>query len=233
MVIFLFAISSHKLISFGYPNVLALKRIGPHDYDVLGQIIWSLLGDAWLDRIPTKKGFSYRFQLDQGDGPNTEYIYWLTRFFYERGYCASPIPNRIVIKVPACDRTGPKTRITYRLTLFTFTSFGWIYNAFYRNGIKVVPVMISDYLTPITLAALIMQDGSRQNSGVHIATNCFTYKECLFIADLLANTFYLQTSVISAGVPNQWRVSIWKGSMPLLRSIIGPHMIGQMARKIA
>ena len=77
---------------------------------------------------------------------------------------------QIVRKIPACDRTGPKTRIIYRLTLFTFTprrvGWIWIYNAFYRDGIKVVPVLIyDDYrLTPATLAALILQDGSRQKT---------------------------------------------------------------------
>lgn len=186
-----------------------------------------------MQRIKTKDGYSYRFQIDQEDGPNTKYIFWLAKFFYDRGYCASPVPIKI-------NRKGSKSRTIYRVSLFTFTSFEWIYNAFYvsvphRNGVKVVPQLVSDFLTPLTLATLIMQDGSRQNSGVHIATNCFTYEECLFLADLLANKFLLQTSVIKAGdlKGEQWRVSIWKGSMPLLRSLIGPYMIGEMKRKIA
>lgn len=186
-----------------------------------------------MDRIPSKVRFSYRFQMDQEEGDNTDYIFWLTRFFYEKGYCASPLPKKIIRNVPATERRGPKTRVIYRLTLFTFTSFDWIYNAFYKNNVKVVPTsIIADYLTPATFAALIMQDGSRQNSGVHIATNCFTKSECLFIANLLSTTFSLKITIISAGVPDQWRINIWKASMPQLRLIIGPHLIGKMSIKI-
>ena len=43
-------------------------------------------------------------------------------------------------------------RYDYRLTLFTHTSFGWIYDSFYLDidGVKtkVVPSRIGDYLTP-------------------------------------------------------------------------------------
>jgi hypothetical protein len=43
-----------------------------------------------------------------------------------------------------------------------------------------VPIWINDYLTPEGLAAWIKQDGSRQKGqGVYIATNSFTYKECI------------------------------------------------------
>jgi hypothetical protein len=52
-----------------------------------------------------------------------------------------------------------------------------------------------------------------------IATNCFSYKECQNLANLLFHRFNLRTSVISAGVPNQWNISIWKQSLPIIRSM--------------
>jgi hypothetical protein len=58
-------------------------------------------------------------------------------------------------------------RFNYKLTLFTFSSFTWIYDSFYItvNGktIKTVPVYISDYLTPLGLAHLVMQTGVKEN----------------------------------------------------------------------
>ena len=52
----------------------------------------------------------------------------------------------------------------YKLSLFTFSSFIWIYNSYYISiegkTRKCVPTFISDYLTPIGLANWIMQDGS-------------------------------------------------------------------------
>jgi hypothetical protein len=128
-------------------------------------------------------------------------------------------------------------RFNYRLTLFTFTSFNWIYESFYtvENGIaiKKVPFFISEYLTPIGLAHWIMQDGSFQKGqGIFIATNSFTFEDCQRLAFILSNKFGLRTSVIKSGLFNQCRVSIWKESMPLLASIIGSYFIPEMEYKL-
>jgi hypothetical protein len=45
-----------------------------------------------------------------------------------------------------------------------------------------------------------MQDGTRQiGQGIYIATNSFTYSECLFLANILNKKYNLKTSVIKAG----------------------------------
>jgi len=81
--------------------------------------------------------------------------------------------------------------------------------------VKKVPSWIDIYITPQGLATWIQEEGSIQKGqGFYIATNSFTYKECLMLAGLLNSKFNLKTSVISAGFPNQWRISIWKESMP-------------------
>ncbi|KAJ3201865.1 hypothetical protein HK099_002067, partial [Clydaea vesicula] len=145
------------------------------------------------------------FQIDQ-EYKHKEYLDWLTNWFFIRGYCASIKPktiNRGDIKI-------------VRLTLYTYTNLDWIYNAFYKinysssssksTKIKVLPSFVANFLTPASLAALIMQDGSRQKGqGVFIATNCFTFTECQFLSSLLSSTFDIKTSVVSAGVPQQWR----------------------------
>lgn len=230
-------------IAFIKPNQRAIKRIGPHNKEVLNQIIWGLLGDWWCDRIPSKKKYSFRFQIDQ-EYKHKEYMLWLTKWFYLRGYCASIKPKTIT----------RGTRKTLRLTLFTFTNLDWIYNAFYKNKpikgatssllckgvsdvtykkIKTMPRLIEEFQTPASQAALIMQDGSRQKGqGISIATNCFTYEECVFLATLLASTYNLKTSVVSAGVQNQWKVTIWKESMPKINKLLKEHIIGNMERKI-
>jgi len=89
-----------------------------------------------MDRIPGKERFSYRFNIDQEAGKNTEYIFWLAKFFYDHGYCKSPKPNKITRIVSNKDRTGSKTRTIYRISLFTHTSFDWIYNSFYVFNAK-------------------------------------------------------------------------------------------------
>jgi ubiquinol-cytochrome c reductase cytochrome b subunit len=135
------------------------------------------------------------------------------------------------------DFSKPENRFNYRLTLFTFTSFNWIYDSFYtiENGIakKKVPFFISDYITPVGLANWIMQDGSFQKGqGIFIATNSFTFEECKMLALILSNKYGFRTSVIKTGHFDQWRISIWKESMPLLAKIVGPYIIPEMEYKL-
>ena len=78
-----------------------------------------------------------------------------------------------------------------------------------------------------------MQDGSRQKGqGIFIATNSFSFEDCKFLANILSNKFLLKTSVVKSGKPGQWRISIWKESMPVLRQIVKSHFIPEMEYKL-
>jgi ubiquinol-cytochrome c reductase cytochrome b subunit len=235
----------------------AIMRIGPHNKEVLDLIICGMLGNFWADTIPGKLINSTRFQIEQSI-INAAYIHYLTLYFYNLGYCARPIPvlvkktmqstNFSSLNIPYISTPSEgsnigykdiiENRLNYRLTLFSFTSFNWIYESFYikekgRNVIKKVPLFISEYLTPKGLANWIMQDGSYQKGqGVNIATNSFTYEDCKFLALILTNKYNLKTSVVKSGKPNQWRLSIWKESMPKLAELVGPHFIPEMEYKL-
>lgn len=216
-----------SLLPFNKTRTPAIKRIGPHDKEVLSQIICGLLGDWGGNRVPSKTMFSYRFEIDQEVGPNGDYMHWLSKRLFELGYCSSPSPKKIK---RAATKTQP-AREFLRLSLFTFTSFDWIYNGFYGNPtinpftgksirVKRVPLWIGDYLNPAGLAAWIMQDGSKTKDGLHLATQSFTKEECIFLADLLTEKFGLKTSVVKTGAVNQWRIYIWKESLPILHALV-------------
>lgn len=210
-------------------RIKAIYRIGPHNQDVLSVLICGMLGDWWSDQVKGQKGDSVRFHIEQGV-VNAAYIHHLTFFFNERGYSSYLVP-KLVKKT-----FGEKTWFNYRLTLYTFTSLTWIHNSFYQEvgGIKrkVVPLWIGEYLTPIGLAHWIMQDGSRQKGqGIYIATNSFTYEECVFLCNVLQRKFHLNCTVVKTGETNQWRLNIWKESMPLLTSLVKPYIIDEMKYK--
>ena len=77
-----------------------------------------------------------------------------------------------------------------------------------------------------------MQDGSRQKKqGITLATNSFTYEECVFLSKILTEKFNLKTSVIKAGHEGQWKISIWKQSMPDLVLLVKPYIIDEMKYK--
>ena len=77
-----------------------------------------------------------------------------------------------------------------------------------------------------------MQDGTRQiKQGVNLATNSFTYDDCLYLSKILQEKYNLKTSVVIAGVDGQWKISIWKQSMPDLVCIVKPYIIDEMKYK--
>jgi len=180
-----FQLYMSALLPLGGPRTRSLKRIGPHNLDVISILVSGILGDWWGHSIKGLIIPSVRFQIEQSKA-NIAYINFLSKFLFDLGYCASNNP-KLVAKQHKIKGTGKtfdqsKTIITYnyRLTLFSFTSLYWIYSDFYirENGvlIKKIPIWIGDYMTPISLAHWIMQDGSRQKGqGVMLATNSFTY----------------------------------------------------------
>jgi len=230
--------SSFPILPFNKSRTKAIKRIGPHNIDVLSIIICGLLGDWWGNKIKGAQMDSVRFSLEQGV-KNSAYIHYLNLLLHELGYCSTVTPKLVVKSEAIKDkRLDPTlTRYNYRLTTYTFTSFLWIFNAFYMevNGVivKRVPCWVGEFITPLGLASWIMQDGSRQkNQGISLATNSFTYEECIFLSKILTDKYNLKTSVVKAGHQDQWKISIWKQSMPDLVLLVKPHIIDEMKYKL-
>lgn len=74
-------------------------------------------------------------------------------------------------------------------------------NSFYdMNRVKIIPDNIVQYLTPLSLAIWIMDDGSlNSNINMRIATMCFTEKEHYMLQDYLYVIFDLKSKVMSYG----------------------------------
>lgn len=221
------------LSSFSQPRTKALHRIGPHNKDVLSILICGLLGDWWADKIKGQVSPSIRFNIEQAIS-NAAYIHHLTLLLNELGYCSNITPSLVKKSEASTDKTV--VRFNYRLSLFTFTNFVWIYDSFYyhSNGvmIKKVPCWIGEYITPLALAHWIMQDGSRQiKQGISLATNSFTYEDCETLSRILSNKFNLKCTIVKTGTTGQWKISIWKQSMPLLVKIVKPYIIKEMKYK--
>lgn len=222
---------------FNKSRTKAIRRVGPHNIDVLSILICGMLGDFGCNKIKGSQVDSVRFILEQGI-KNSAYIHHLNLQFYEYGYCSIVTP-KLVAKFESKDDNKyntSMTRFNYRLTTFSFTNLLWIYDSFYSEVdgklMKKVPDWIGEYITPLGLAHWIMQDGSRQqNQGITIATNSFIYKDCVYLSKILQDKYNLKTSVIKAGHDNQWKISIWKQSMSDLVIIVHPYIIEEMKYK--
>jgi ubiquinol-cytochrome c reductase cytochrome b subunit len=208
-------------------KVVRLKgiyRIGPHNKDILSILFGSLLGDAHGEK--RLKGLGTRFSFFQEDS-HVEYIYFLHKLISNYGYCNPKIPTisyRLGVK--------GKLRKIVRFSTWTYTSFNWIHDIWYKEGIKCVPDCIDQYLTPLALAIWIMDDGSKVKKGLKFSTKSFTYNDCLKLVKVLNDNFYIKASVQSAGSKDQYIIYVWKESLENLRNIVSPYIIPEMKYKI-
>lgn len=206
-------------------NIRAINRIGPHNQDVLSVIIGSVLGDAYVNN---RSGEGVRICYRQSI-KHKEYLLWLYTFFYNRGYVSNLQPRQYsrTIKI----KEG-KVYLGYEFNTFTFRSLGWIHKTFYKNGKKVIPLNIYEYLTPLALAVWIMDDGGWTNYGIRIASNRFSLKEVELLNDVLKSKYNLETTIQKIWKENQYSIYIKKESVNNIRNIVGPYMHSSMLYKL-
>lgn len=224
---FIFIISTvyaSETIGYKASRLKGIYRIGPHNKDILSIIFGSLLGDAHGEK--RLNGVGTRFSFSQEDS-HVEYLLYLHKFMSEASYCNPKTP---VIT----QRLGSKGKLrkVVRFSSWTYTSFNWIHNIWYKDGIKHVPDCIGEYLTPLALAIWIMDDGSKLGNGFKFCTNSFSYNDCLKLVVVLNDNFNIKASVQSAGSKDQYVIYVWKESMNNLRTIVSPYIIPEMKYKI-
>ena len=226
-------------LPFNSTKVRALKRIGPHNYEIISIIFGSLLGDGFAE----KHGEGSRICFQQ-EGSHTGYLLWFHNYLSRLGYCSQTIPklkNRLALH--------GKIRKISRFKTFTFSSFNWIEECFYiqdkvlNRRIKVLPSCIEEYLSPLALAIWIMDDGGKVSGGIKLSTNNFTKEEVLLLCTILNKKFDLKVTVQSAGVKrfhylteevkkDQYILYISKLSMVKLIEIVGPYIHPSMKYKL-
>lgn len=212
------------MLPFSTPKVRAINRIGPHNSDVLSLIFGSMLGDCYAE----KHGHGTRFCFQQEEYHKT-YLVWFHTYLANLGYCN---PNELKLST----RLGykGKIRIIGRFKTYTYTSFNWIHEAFYVNNLKIIPKFIGDYFSPLALAVWIMVDGSIVSSSMKLATNSYSLQDLEFMCKLLKIKFGIIANITIAGgkFKDQYVIYVAKESMPLLVSIVKPHMHPSMYYKL-
>lgn len=205
-------------------KIKGIYRIGPHNKDVISIIFGSLLGYAQCEKKLLSVGTRINFSQE---AVHVEYILFLHKLLSDLGYCNSKLPA-------ITTRIGSKGKLRkiVRFSTWTYTSFNWIHDLWYKDKIKCVPDCIGQYLTPLALAIWIMEDGAKGGKGLKFSTNSFSYKECLIIVKALSDNFNLKASIQSAGSNNQYIIYIWKESMDDLIKIVSPYIIPAMKYKL-
>lgn len=202
----------------------AINRIGPHNEDVIAVLIGLLLGDGYA---ANRSGEGVRFSIKQSI-THKDYLFSLYEFFLTRGYCSKLEPRKYTRTIKGVD----KEYYGYEFNTFTFRSFYWLYSSFYKNGKKIVPQILEKYMTALTLAIWISDDGGYTQYGVRIATNSFTLSEVEYLKNLLINKFGLDCTVQKIYLDNKYSIYFKKESMGRLKELILPHLHPSMYYKL-
>lgn len=213
------------------------SRIGPHNIDVISVLVGCLLGDCHANISKTNTPGT-RFHFKQS-GRHKDYLFFLYDFFQERGYCSKSLPREYKTILKNTLNVS-KTYYGYEFYLFTFSSLNWLYFLFYNNGTKTIRPELINYLTPMSLAFLIMDDGGwvSGSKSVRIATNNFTKEEVELLKSMFETKFGLNCTVQllskkGGNTPkDKYSIYVKVSSLPKLRELVLPYMHSSMMYKL-
>lgn len=181
-------------------------------------LIGSLLGDGTL-RLG-KSAINVNLKLEQGL-KQKEYLWWKYQIFKEWVF------------------TEPKISFRYRENGERYLKSWWFrtirhpiltkyWKEFYKNGKKVIPILIGKYLDPLALAVWIMDDGSYNRKIIDISTYPFSLEDIKKIQEALRVNFGLISRVHSdrdKGYRLYFPVSETKKLIEIIKPLIIPPLL--------
>lgn len=190
----------------------------------LNVIIGSLLGDANLEC--RSKGIRFpitaRFRVHHGE-KQKEYVWWKYK-----------ILENFVSKEPReISWDNPKRNLHEKSLYFHTKSskeFGILHGLFYKDGVKILPTEIFDFLSPQVLAVWFMDDGSNNKNNITINTHGFTKDEQEVIIEFFKKEYSINSSLIKDR--DKWKISIGVHDKSSFLSIIKPFIIPSMIYKV-
>jgi hypothetical protein len=177
------------------------------------------------DVCAEKQIVNVRFKFKQGLVHN-EYLLHLFELF--SSYCS----NAPKITNPAPHKLTGKVYSGIWFNTYSLPCFAPLYDLFYPDGKKIIPLNIGDLLTPLSLAYWIADDGCfcKSTRRVILATNCFSFDEVNLLSGVLTNKFHLKCSVNNS--KNGYVINISSKSLFDLQELLKPHMPRMMQFKI-
>ena len=101
---------------------------------------------------------------------------------------------------------------------------------FYDGRRKIVPAEISSFVTPVSIAVWLMDDGTADRAGMSFQTHSFEFDEVERLATLLRVQFEIEASVQKN--KGRWILYVPKASLGQLRSLVDGHVLPEFAYKL-
>jgi hypothetical protein len=186
-------------------------------------IVGLLLGDLNIRKLGT--GHNPHMRFDQST-IHEEYLWHL----YERFSVFCLTAPKTIVRLP--DKKTGKIYSSIRFSTRALPCFNKLYNLFYPNGLKLVPAIVADLLTPLSLAYWIADDGNFSKTGrnVTLSTYSFLEQDVKLLARILTDKFNLKTSIYKH--KDGFIISISVKSLPTLQNLLVDAMPPMMKYKI-
>lgn len=220
--------SEQQISLFNSPKNCPHKKIGMtlvHDQYIYDIIIGSLLGDGYGE----KRNLATRIHICM-NSPNVEYLMALHKFLSFYGYCSSLKP-----RIKTYIGKSNKVIFSVKYRTYSYTTFSSIYDLFYPlqmsailgSNKKQIPKNIKTLLSPLVLAILLMNNGTKTSLGLKLACqslNCSDVEKLCFAINLVFN---LSSTLIPARF-NALYINFPKKDLDRLKFIVEPHFVPSM-----
>lgn len=204
-------------------NRLKLKSNRSHDIEITKEIeeilVGTLLGDSYIRCIANskEKKLSITGQLIFGHSTKQlEFVFWKWK-------------NLISLfnKKPKYIRQKRKDKINYSFYCYSVSSISLkkYHKIFYKNWVKIIPKNINEYLTPLGLAVLFMDDGYK---GPYICLNNFDDISLQNFQKALYKNWKIDSSITK-----RKEIYISAKSRKIFEDLIKPYIIPTMTYKLS
>ena len=189
-------------------------------------IIGSVLGDGNL-RI-TGRNRQANFIVDHGE-KQKDYVFWKYKIMKEWVLT----PPKQVTRIYHRDRK--RKTISWRFLTISHSEFTKFYRLFYPAGKKIIPGSIKKLFDdPLSLAVLVMDDGTRSRESFFLSTQNFTRNEQERLLECLKANFGIEGKI---NIHSHWkgktlyRIRINSASLGRLHKLVKPYILPQFRYK--
>lgn len=219
----------------GKYNIKAVEYYERHPKQVLDQkekefLVGTLLGDGHIrcrDKIDKR---AYPQLMLEQTTKHFEYIVWLKDQMKEWLFD----PNK---ELKQCRKIHKKTGNVYHSYAFQTIChpvFKEFYKGFYISGKKIVDIsFIEKYLSPMSLAVWLMDDGTRfSTKKIFLCSHGFSKNENIALSELLFKKFGIKPNIENSSCKKYWYLVFSKQDSIRITELVKDLVIPSMQYKL-
>lgn len=203
-----------------YTNIRNITNTSDNK-DSVSLIIGSLLGNSYMEK--NEKGIRIVFIKCSN---NMEYLMEFFYYLSNIGYCKSkkPVLNKVISK-------NNKVYYYYKLESYYLIQFEWFYNIFYKNNLKIIPLNIKEYLTPLSLTTWYLDNTDKvylsDNQGFYLNNS-----DLDFLCETLKSKYNINTTHRLESKGNVTAFYIENNTLNNFSDLIKPHLSSSLQYKL-